>query len=129
MKKINHIEDVKTLKTFILHNNNDEKLFENCRNISCPINNQVTYPFFISNFFRFWIFWEFFQNCLTQANFDLSSWNFVRKCINTEWCLILNLFDTIYICRLSLILTTFAWLYAEKLHGLLERFVRDKNVG
>ena len=27
-----------------------------------------------SNFFRFWIFWEFFQNCLTQANFDLSSW-------------------------------------------------------
>ena len=28
-----------------------------------------------SNFFRFWIFWEFFQNCLTQANFDLSSWN------------------------------------------------------
>ena len=43
-----------------------------------------------SNYFRFWIFWEFFQNCLTQANFDLSSWNFVRKCINTEWCLILN---------------------------------------
>ena len=24
-----------------------------------------------SNFFRFWIFREFFQNCLTQANFDL----------------------------------------------------------
>ena len=43
-----------------------------------------------SNFFRFWIFWEFSQNCLTQANFDLSSWNFVRKCTNTEWCLILN---------------------------------------
>ena len=43
-----------------------------------------------SNFFRFGIFWEFFQNCLTQANFDWSSWNFVRKCTNTEWCLILN---------------------------------------
>ena len=40
-----------------------------------------------SNFFRFW---EFFQNCVTQANFDLSSWNFVRKCTNTEWFLILN---------------------------------------
>ena len=43
-----------------------------------------------SNFFRFWIFWEFFQNYLTQANFDLSSWNFVGKCTNTEWCLIPN---------------------------------------
>ena len=43
-----------------------------------------------SNFFRFWIFWEFFKNCLTQENFDLSSWNFVRKCTNTEWCLIPN---------------------------------------
>ena len=43
-----------------------------------------------SNFFRFWIFWEFFQYCLTQANFDLSSWNFVGKCTNTEWCLILS---------------------------------------
>ena len=41
-----------------------------------------------SNFFRFWIFWEFFQNFVTQANFDLSSWNFVGKCTNTEWCLI-----------------------------------------
>ena len=43
-----------------------------------------------SNFFRFWIFWEFSQNCLTQANFDLSSWNFLDECTNTEWCLILN---------------------------------------
>ena len=43
-----------------------------------------------SNLFRFWIFWEFSQNCLTQANFNLSSWNFVRKCTNTEWCVILN---------------------------------------
>ena len=43
-----------------------------------------------SNFFRFWIVWEFFQNCLTQANFDLSSWNFVRKCTNTKWCFIPN---------------------------------------
>ena len=43
-----------------------------------------------SNFFRFWIFWEFFQNCPTRANFDLSSWNFMHKCTNTEWCLILN---------------------------------------
>ena len=43
-----------------------------------------------SNFFRFWIFWELFQNCLTQANFDLSSWNSLRKCTNTKWCLILN---------------------------------------
>ena len=43
-----------------------------------------------SNFFRFWIFWEFVQNCLTQANFDLSSWNFVRKCTNTKWSLIQN---------------------------------------
>ena len=43
-----------------------------------------------SNFFRFWIVWELSQNCLTQANFDLSRWNFVRKCTNTEWCLILN---------------------------------------
>ena len=43
-----------------------------------------------SNFFRFWAFWKFFQNCLTQAIFDLSSWNFVGKCTNTEWCLIPN---------------------------------------
>ena len=43
-----------------------------------------------SNFFRFWIFWEFFQNGLTQANFDLSSLNFVGKCTYTEWCLIPN---------------------------------------
>ena len=43
-----------------------------------------------SNFFRFLIFWEFFKNCLTQANFDLSCWNFVGKCTNTEWCLIPN---------------------------------------
>ena len=43
-----------------------------------------------SNFFRFWIFWEFLQNCLTQTNFDLSNWNFVREYTNTEWCLILN---------------------------------------
>ena len=43
-----------------------------------------------SNFFRFGIFWDFFQNCLTQENFDLSSWNFVRKCTNTGWCLIPN---------------------------------------
>ena len=43
-----------------------------------------------SNFFRFWIVWEFFQNCLTQANFDLSSWNVVGKCIKTEWCLVPN---------------------------------------
>ena len=43
-----------------------------------------------SNFFRFWIFWELFQNCLTQANFDLSNWNFVGKCTNTERCLIPN---------------------------------------
>ena len=46
-----------------------------------------------SNFFKFWIFWEFSQNCLTQANFVLSSWNFVRKCANTEWCLILNVLE------------------------------------
>ena len=38
--------------------------------------------------FRFSIFWEFSQNCLTQANFDLSSC--LRKCTNTEKCLILN---------------------------------------
>ena len=43
-----------------------------------------------SNFFRFWSCWEFFRNCLTQANFDLSSWNFVGKCTKTEWCLIPN---------------------------------------
>ena len=43
-----------------------------------------------SNFFRFWIFWKFSQNCLAQANFDLSSWIFLRKCTNTEWCLIPN---------------------------------------
>ena len=43
-----------------------------------------------SNFFRFLIFWEFPQNCLTQANFNLSSWNFVRKYTNTGWCVILN---------------------------------------
>ena len=42
-----------------------------------------------SNFFRSWIFWEFFQNCLTQANFDLSSLNFVGKCTNM-CCLIPN---------------------------------------
>ena len=43
-----------------------------------------------SNFFRFSIFWEFSQNCPTEANFDFSSWNFVRKCTNTEWCVIPN---------------------------------------
>ena len=43
-----------------------------------------------SNFLRFWIFWELSKNCLTQANFELSSRNFVRKCTNIEWCLILN---------------------------------------
>ena len=43
-----------------------------------------------SNFFRFWIFSKFFQNFLTQANFDLSNWNFVGKCTHTEWCLIPN---------------------------------------
>ena len=25
---------------------------------------------------------EFFQNCVTQADFDLSNWNFVGKCTN-----------------------------------------------
>ena len=44
-----------------------------------------------SNFFRFWIFWEFFQNCLTQANFILSSWYFVCKCTNTKWCLFVKI--------------------------------------
>ena len=39
---------------------------------------------------RFWIFWEFSQSCLTQTNFDLSSWNVVRKCTNTKWYLIPN---------------------------------------
>ena len=43
-----------------------------------------------SNFFRFWIFWNFFQNCLNQASFDLLSWSFLRKYTNTEWCLILD---------------------------------------
>ena len=43
-----------------------------------------------SNFLRFWICWKFSQNCLTQANFELSSWNFVRECNNAKWCLILN---------------------------------------
>ena len=31
---------------------------------------------------------EFFENffkCLTQTNFNLLSWNFVRECTNTEW--------------------------------------------
>ena len=37
---------------------------------------------------RFLRFWS--QNCPTPANFNLSSWNFVRKCTDTEWCLILN---------------------------------------
>ena len=39
-----------------------------------------------SNFFRFWIFWEFFQNCLTQANFDLSSWNWHWVMFDTKFC-------------------------------------------
>ena len=43
-----------------------------------------------SNFLRFSIFWDFSLNCLTQANFDLSSLNFLRKCTNIEWCLILS---------------------------------------
>ena len=43
-----------------------------------------------SNFFKFRIFWEFSQNYLTQANFDLSSWNFVCKCTDIEWCFLLN---------------------------------------
>ena len=42
-----------------------------------------------SNFFRFWIFLEFSQNYLTQANFDLSSWKFVHKSTNTDRCVIL----------------------------------------
>ena len=37
-----------------------------------------------SNFFRFWTFSEFSQNCPAQANLNLSSWNFVRKFTNTE---------------------------------------------
>ena len=41
-------------------------------------------------FFLIFNFWKFFQNCISQANFDLSSWNYVRKCTNTEWCLIPN---------------------------------------
>ena len=43
-----------------------------------------------SSFFRFWIFWEFSHNYLTQPNLNLSSWNFARKCTNIVWCLILN---------------------------------------
>ena len=43
-----------------------------------------------SNFFRFWIFWELSRNCPTKANFDLSNWNFVRKCTNTKGYSILN---------------------------------------
>ena len=40
---------------------------------------------------------EFFesQNFSIQANFELSSWNLVRECTNTEWCLILNLVRTV----------------------------------
>ena len=48
------------------------------------------HPFKRSNLFRFWISWEFSYNCVTQANFHLSSWNFVRKCTNTKWHLISN---------------------------------------
>ena len=76
--------------------------FRNIRAIVLKLHTNILYPsrnFGIefgknrlkrSNFFRFWIFWKFSQNCLTQANFDLSSWNFVRKCTNTKWCLILH---------------------------------------
>ena len=44
------------------------------------------------------IFWKFSQNYLTQENFDLSSWNFVHKCTNTEWCLILKGLGG-YVCK------------------------------
>ena len=47
-----------------------------------------------SNFFRFLIFWELSQNFLTQENFDLWSWNFVRKCTNTNT----NTNSTIFFC-------------------------------
>ena len=44
-----------------------------------------------SNFLRFFIFQKFALTCLTCANFELSSLNFVRKCTNTELCFIRNL--------------------------------------
>ena len=37
-------------KIYILHNNNAEKVLINCKK-NCPINNQVTYRFIISNKF------------------------------------------------------------------------------
>ena len=38
-------------KTYILHDNNAEKLSTNCKKKYCPINNWLTYPFFILNKF------------------------------------------------------------------------------
>ena len=43
------------------------------------------------NFLRFWIFSKFVPSCLTCANFELSSSNFVRECANTKSCFIRNL--------------------------------------
>ena len=37
-------------KTYILHNSNDEKLKKLLKK-NCPMNNQVTYPFFMLNEF------------------------------------------------------------------------------
>ena len=59
-----------------------------------------------SNFVKF----EFFLNSLkilTHATFDLQSWNFVRKCTNTECCLILNF---VIIGRDVSFLEEFEWL-------------------
>ena len=56
---------LKISKTYILHNNNDQKLLNNWKWIkNCPISNQVNL-FFISNKFidfseSIWIFWIFF---------------------------------------------------------------------
>ena len=71
---------LKKSKTYILHNNNNaEKLFKKCKK-KCPINNQVTYLFFISNEFidfseSIWIFSIFFTFLKIVKNFFLNERN------------------------------------------------------
>ena len=63
-------------RTFILHNNNAKNLLTNVKQKNCSINNQVVFPFFISNAFIdfsefmriFSIFFTFFKIPFKKKN-------------------------------------------------------------
>ena len=57
-------------KTNILRNNNAEKLLTNLEK-NCPINNQVTYAFFIQNDFTDFYFWKFGKMNVTLLISDI----------------------------------------------------------